>query len=173
VRCIVNPANRGAGIPDIGLFTADQFQKAADLAQRQGQLPSRGVLEAKPLSQNVNEIAASEQVKKYCAKYGLVIVTNLREFLLVAKGENGEPVPIEGFQIAPDEQAFWSTSLHPLKASRELGERFREFLARLLLHSAPFTSQAIWPGSLPPVPAMPRLRLNDRTRLHCSNCARH
>lgn len=78
----MNPANRGAGIPDIGLFTADQFQKAADLAQRQGQLPSRGVLEAKPLSQNVNEIAASEQVKKYCAKYGLVIVTNLREFLL-------------------------------------------------------------------------------------------
>ena len=36
VRCIVNPANRGAGIPDIGLFTADQFQKAADLAPRQG-----------------------------------------------------------------------------------------------------------------------------------------
>jgi len=36
VRCIVNPANRGAGISDIGLFTADQFQKAADLAPRQG-----------------------------------------------------------------------------------------------------------------------------------------
>src|SRR6267143_2154124 len=27
VRCIINPRNRGAGIPDGGLFTPDQFQK--------------------------------------------------------------------------------------------------------------------------------------------------
>ena len=27
VRCVVNPANRGAGIPDGGLFVANQFEK--------------------------------------------------------------------------------------------------------------------------------------------------
>ena len=32
VRCVVNPANAGAGIPDGGLFTADQFQRTSDAA---------------------------------------------------------------------------------------------------------------------------------------------
>ncbi len=30
VRCVINLANRGAGIPDGGLFTPEQFQKASD-----------------------------------------------------------------------------------------------------------------------------------------------
>ena len=34
VRCIINIANRGAGIPDGGLFTIDQFQAATLTAQR-------------------------------------------------------------------------------------------------------------------------------------------
>jgi hypothetical protein len=29
VRCVINPANRGAGIPDGGFFVASQFQKGA------------------------------------------------------------------------------------------------------------------------------------------------
>ena len=29
VRCIINIANRGAGLPDGGFFTPDQFQKRA------------------------------------------------------------------------------------------------------------------------------------------------
>ena len=29
VRCVINPANRGAGIPDGGFFMASQFQKGA------------------------------------------------------------------------------------------------------------------------------------------------
>ncbi|HVS20973.1 MAG TPA: hypothetical protein VHD88_03955, partial [Pyrinomonadaceae bacterium] len=29
VRCIINIKNKGAGIPDGGLFTPDQFQKRA------------------------------------------------------------------------------------------------------------------------------------------------
>lgn len=28
VRCIINPRNQGAGLPDGGLFTSDQFQNA-------------------------------------------------------------------------------------------------------------------------------------------------
>ena len=46
VRCVVNPANRGAGIPDGGLFVANQFEKgqteplarpAAGARRRRGQ----------------------------------------------------------------------------------------------------------------------------------------
>ena len=42
VRCIINLRNRGAGLPDGGLFTPDQFQKAANPLP--GQSPSRGVI---------------------------------------------------------------------------------------------------------------------------------
>ena len=41
VRCIINPKNAGAGIPDGGLFTPDQ--KNTDMIG--GQTPSRGVVE--------------------------------------------------------------------------------------------------------------------------------
>jgi hypothetical protein len=30
VKCIINLANRGAGIPDGGLYTADQLQRVTD-----------------------------------------------------------------------------------------------------------------------------------------------
>jgi hypothetical protein len=43
VRAVQNIQNTGAGIPDFGLFAADQFQKASDLAPLPGALPARGV----------------------------------------------------------------------------------------------------------------------------------
>lgn len=44
VRSIINIANTGAGPPDGGLFTADQFQKANDGKPKAGQMPARGVI---------------------------------------------------------------------------------------------------------------------------------
>src|SRR3990172_6081520 len=58
VRCVINLANRGAGLPDGGLFSAEQFRgktRAADSKDNPFlvQNPSRGVLEAKPPSEAV------------------------------------------------------------------------------------------------------------------------
>jgi hypothetical protein len=39
VRCIINLKNQGAGMPDGGLFTPDQFQKGTD-EPLAGQLPA-------------------------------------------------------------------------------------------------------------------------------------
>ena len=47
VRCVMNLKNLGAGMPDGGLFTADQFQRQSDGAPKAGQLPARGAMEAK------------------------------------------------------------------------------------------------------------------------------
>lgn len=47
VKCVLQLANRGAGKPDGGLFTADQFAKSASEPQP-GQIPSRGAVEIKP-----------------------------------------------------------------------------------------------------------------------------
>src|SRR5579863_5576554 len=64
VRCIVNPSH-GAGIPDIGLFTPDQFQKAAAEEPLPGTKPARGVVEAKPAGGDVLLTAVGAQVSKY------------------------------------------------------------------------------------------------------------
>ena len=137
VRCVMNIANRGAGLPDGGLFTAGQFQKASDAEPKQGQPPERGVLEAKPTSESVEKIARSEQVERYCAKYGLVLVTNLRDFLLLGRGPDGKPAPMEAYRLAADEQSFWAAAAHPRKMADEHGERFAEYLKRVMLSNAP------------------------------------
>jgi hypothetical protein len=41
VRCVMNLANRGAGLPDGGLFTAEQFQKVSHAEPVPGQPPAR------------------------------------------------------------------------------------------------------------------------------------
>jgi hypothetical protein len=60
VRCVINIANRGAGLPDGGLFTPDQFQKRAKGELIEGQLPSRGCIEIKSTSDEVDVIVDSE-----------------------------------------------------------------------------------------------------------------
>jgi hypothetical protein len=54
VLCVINLGNQGAGLPDGGLFTADQFQRLSDAELKPGQLPSRGAIERD----------AAEQVKR-------------------------------------------------------------------------------------------------------------
>jgi hypothetical protein len=41
VKCIINLQNLGAGLPDGGFFTQDQFQKFADASLLPGQTPAR------------------------------------------------------------------------------------------------------------------------------------
>jgi hypothetical protein len=105
VRCIVHPHTIGAGLPDGALITTDQKSSAEDpLAD--GLIPSRGVIEIKAPDADATATANSEQVKKYVAKYGLVLVTNLREFIIVARVD-GQPRHLEKFTIAESAKDFW------------------------------------------------------------------
>ena len=141
VRCIININNQGAGIPDGGLFTAEQFQRQADVSPKGGQLPARGAIEAKGTKPNVKAIATSKQVKGYLNKYGIVIVTNLREFLIVERGPMGEPVEREAFALADDEQDFWQhKAAHPHGTARLKGEAFIEFTKRACLQASPLNN---------------------------------
>ncbi len=140
VRCVMNLANRGAGMPDGGFFTPDQFQKAADMEPRKGQPPSRGALEAKPPSEDVQKVARTKQVERYCAEYGLVLVTNLRAFLLLGRDPQGKSLPMEAYTLADDERGFWTAAAHPQKTAKEHGERFCEYLNRVMLSNAPLSS---------------------------------
>ena len=50
VRCVLQLKNRGAGMPDGGLFTEDQFKKPKGEEKSLPQTPARGVIEIKPTS---------------------------------------------------------------------------------------------------------------------------
>src|SRR5216684_3327247 len=139
VRCIINIANKGAGLPDGGLFTPDQFQKRAKGELIEGQLPSRGCIEIKSTSDKVDAIVDSEQVRRYLSRYRQVLVTNYRDFILVGLDRDGNLVRRERFRLATNEEEFWKAAEDARSTASELGERFIEYLKRVMLHAAPLT----------------------------------
>jgi len=139
VRCIISLKDKGAGLPDGGLFTPDQFQKT-DTEPLPGTIPARGVIEVKPVSVDAWLTAEGEQVSRYWGKYRQVLVTNLRDFLLVGQDADGNPVKLEAYRLAESEKEFWQAAAHPLRMAKVHGERFLEFLQRIMLHAAPLAA---------------------------------
>lgn len=137
VRCIIHPRNRGAGLPDGGLFTSDQLQRASEHEPLPGQLPSRGVLEVKGAADDAWVTADGLQVSRYWGKYGQVLVTNYRDFLLLGRDSNGNPAKLETFRMAQSEAEFWKAAAHPATLAATHAERLFEYLRRVLLYAAP------------------------------------
>lgn len=135
VRCVMQLKNLGAGNPDGGLFTPDQFDRKTGEAKDLGK-PSRGVIEVKAPAEPVDDTATTAQITKYWDRYKLVLVTNLRDWLLLGERQ-GQRVTLERFSLATNETSFWALAAHPSKAQTEQGEAFQDFLARVLLHNAP------------------------------------
>lgn len=135
VKCIINPRGVGAGIADAGLFTAETLEAANNVTLFTGVTPDRGAVEAKPVNQDADAIAAGEQVKKYLEAYGIVLVTNLREFLIVERDNNGNAHTRERFKLADNEKDFWELAKHPRAFTSAKGAEFFEFLQRACLQN--------------------------------------
>jgi hypothetical protein len=141
VHCFIHVKNSGAGLPDGGLFTPDQLKNTDEEAPLHGiPLPSRGVIEVKATDVEIDATADTKQVRDYVKLYGQVLVTNYRGFLLLKRRDNGNPIRRESFRLAIDERSFWVAASQPRKAANELGERFAEYLKRVLLHAAPLNN---------------------------------
>jgi Type ISP C-terminal specificity domain/N-6 DNA Methylase len=138
VRCVMQLKNLGAGNPDGGLFTAEQFDRKTGSAKDLGQ-PSRGVIEVKAPAEPVDDTATTGQITKYWDRYKLVLVTNLRDWLLLGE-RGGQRVTLERFSLATDEASFWALASQPVKAQTERGAAFEDFLARVLQHNAPLAA---------------------------------
>jgi hypothetical protein len=138
VRCIIHPHSIGAGLPDGALITTDQ-KSAADDPLAEGLIPSRGVIEIKGPGDDAHGVANSQQVAKYLAKYGLVLVTNLRQFILLARID-GKTTELEIFTLAATEKEFWKAVAEPQKLTESVGAFFTEYLLRVLLQKAPLTT---------------------------------
>ncbi|MDZ4774753.1 MAG: type ISP restriction/modification enzyme [Planctomycetota bacterium] len=132
VRCIINLANAGAGIPDGGIFSADQLKRQRADNDDSIQIPERGAIEVKPPDEDPRETIQSDQGRKYLSRYGLVLVTNLRQFVLFERGDDGGAVEIEAYDLAVDQKAFWLLCDQPKKGAQRHVDLFPEYLRRVL-----------------------------------------
>lgn len=141
VRCVMSLRDLGAGFPDGGLFTTDQFDGDGEVpGQRPRGKPSRGAIEAKATDRDIWPVVGSDQVRRYAAEYGRVLVTNFREFVLVVPGADGAPpVALESFSFADDDSAFWRAADHPRVAARRVGDDAVAYLARVMSYDARIT----------------------------------
>lgn len=139
VVCVSQLKDLGAGSPDFGLFVSRQ--KATPEPRSLGdQIPDRGVVEAKSTSDDAWFTARTDQVSKYWKRYGTVLVTNYRDFLVIGKDEAGKPRKYESFRLAESEQEFWELAKHSSRVRAQLGRRFEEFAKRVLLHGTSLDS---------------------------------
>ncbi|MEO6563428.1 MAG: type ISP restriction/modification enzyme [Nitrosospira sp.] len=137
VSCIMQLKNLGVGNPDGGLFTQEQFDRVTGNAKDLS-TPARGVLEVKAPNEEVNDICVTEQINKYWNRYKLVLVTNLRDWLLIGV-RDGQRVSLERYTLAASETEFWMLAAHPQQAEAEHGDSFVDFLCRVLRHNAPLS----------------------------------
>ncbi|MCY4585290.1 MAG: N-6 DNA methylase [Bryobacterales bacterium] len=133
VFCVSALANQGAGHPDFGLYAAKQMQKGK---LREGQTPERGVVEVKGADDDAWVTADGEQVSRYWGRYRLVLVTNLRDFVLVGEDAAGRTAKLETFRLAGSADDFHRGLEKPRSFAREVGAGLGEYLARVLSHRA-------------------------------------
>lgn len=131
VYAVIHPKDTGAGIPDFGLYDANQ---PGD------QKPARGIIEAKPVSSDLLMIARGEQVARYVAHYGQALVTNYYQFVLVTwNAQTGQPVIEERYDLAANAEAFWKAAAHPRVLARQHETALREYLLRVMRRNAPLS----------------------------------
>ena len=133
VFCVGELADLGAGRPDFGLYAARQARKGRP---REGQVPERGAVEVKAADDDAGRAAESAQVRAYRERYGLVLVTNLRAFVLVGEDAAGRAAKLETLRLADTEDEFWRKVENPRAFAREAGPGLAEYLARALSHRA-------------------------------------
>ena len=133
VFCVGELADQGAGHPDFGLYVATQVQRGRP---RDGQVPERGVVEVKGPDEEMNTPVVHDQVRRYRDRYGLVLVTNLREFALVGSDVAGRAVALEAFRFAGSDAEFARRLERPGFYAREVGPGLGEYLCRALSHRA-------------------------------------
>ena len=133
VFCVGELAEQGAGHPDFGLYAAGQVQRGK---RKGGLVPERGVLEVKPVDDDAWLTAESKQVSRYWNRYGLVLVTNTRDFVLLGEDAQGNPVKLETFRLADTSAQFESRLEKPLAFARDVGPGLGEYLCRALSHRA-------------------------------------
>jgi hypothetical protein len=128
---VAHPGNRGAGLPDGGLFPQPNRRLAAPLPN---QRPERGAVEVKAPGESLATLRQSEQVRRYLREYGLCLITNYHQFQLVEL-RNGAPSIMESYDLTRTSNDLWNLPLREL--AKRHAETLPDFLARVLTRKVP------------------------------------
>jgi Type ISP C-terminal specificity domain/N-6 DNA Methylase len=127
--------NQGAGMPDGGFFPQPSRQRR-NAEPPILQNPERGVVEIKPADYNLDALTNEPQTIRYLQQYGLVLITNLREFRLLQLAPTGAVQTLERYILAATPAALWSA---PITSFARHADLLPDFLARVMLYRAPLT----------------------------------
>jgi len=125
--------NQGAGMPDGGFFpqpTRQRRKAEPPILQN----PERGVVEIKPADYSLDALTNEPQTLRYLKQYGLVLITNLREFRLLQLTSAGKVQTLERYMLAASPAALWDD---PLTRFTRHADLLPDFLARVMLYRAP------------------------------------
>jgi Type ISP C-terminal specificity domain/N-6 DNA Methylase len=125
--------NQGAGMPDGGFFPQPARQRR-NAEPPILQNPERGVVEIKPADYNLDTLTNEPQTLRYLQQYGLVLITNLREFRLLQLTSAGKVQTLERYTLAAAPAALWDD---PLTRFTRHADLLPDFLARVMLYRAP------------------------------------
>lgn len=142
VTAILHPksAGAGAGLPDGGLFVTHQLNRAGGRgAAFKAQPPTHGVIEAKPIEDDLLKVSRTAQVRKYLDRFGKVLLTNFRQFLLVSKGAHGKGELGETFDLASDVAEFDALLAGKPHPDSVLARDLMDYLSRVLTSNTPIT----------------------------------
>ena len=123
----------GAGLPDGGFFPQPKRQRRTAEPEPLRN-PERGVVEIKPAEYSLDTLANEPQTLRYLRQYGLVFITNLREFRLLELTPEDAVQTTERYKLANSPADLWSAPLSTFAKHKDL---LPDFLARIMLHSAP------------------------------------
>jgi len=125
--------NQGAGMPDGGFFPQPSRRRRNNEPPIL-QNPERGVVEIKPADYNLDDLSNETQTMRYLRQYGLVLVTNFREFRLLQLTPGETVRAVERYILAPTPAALWSATIASFAHHADL---LLDFLARVMLYRAP------------------------------------
>ncbi len=132
--------NQGAGMPDGGFFPQpgrSRRNPGPPLLQN----PERGVVEIKGADQNLDALVEEVQTKRYLRQYGVVLLTNLREFRLLEHNPAGAPRLRERYVLANSADDLW----YRTNGARH-NQLLPDFLQRVMLYRVPLAEpkQVAW-----------------------------
>lgn len=140
VTAILHPKSAGAGIPDGGLFLTKQLSRAGGSSSAfKSQPPTHGVIEAKPIEDDLLKIAHSTQVRKYVDRFGKVLLTNFWQFLLVSRDAHDNVITSDSFELASDVAEFDTLLFGKRRPGPGLAQALVDYLSRILTRDAPIT----------------------------------
>ena len=136
VAPVLQLKNKGAGLPDGGLFTQEQLRKNAKPDDFTIQPPNRGVVEVKGLG---------EAGRNHQDRTGREIRSGLwasASYQLPRISHRGwrrqqQAARLETLTLAKSEAAFWALAAHPRKAADAFARTLEEFLKRALISAVP------------------------------------